>query len=67
MLRVLNRLLDHLEEWLIATMIAAATSLIFVAVLHRYGAGLSIDIAKWAEARNLSFLDRKSTRLNSSH
>ena len=37
-------------------MIAAATSLIFVAVLHRYGAGLSIDIAKWAEARNLTFL-----------
>ena len=56
MLRVLNRFLDHLEEWLIATMIAAATSLIFVAVLHRYGAGLSIDIAKWAEARNLTFL-----------
>jgi C4-dicarboxylate transporter DctM subunit len=56
LLRVLNRFLDHLEEWLIATMIAAATSLIFVAVLHRYGARLSIDIAKWAEARNLTFL-----------
>jgi C4-dicarboxylate transporter DctM subunit len=56
LLRALNRVLDHLEEWLIATMIAAATSLIFVAVLHRYGAGLSIDIAKWAEARNLAFL-----------
>ena len=56
MLRVLNRFLDHLEEWLIATMIAAATSLIFVAVLHRYGAGLSIDIAKWAEARSLGFI-----------
>ena len=56
LLRALNRVLNHLEEWLIATMIAAATSLIFVAVLHRYGAGLSIDIAKWAEARNLAFL-----------
>src|SRR4051794_904259 len=56
LLRALNRVLDHLEEWLIATMIAAATSLIFVAVLHRYGAGLSIDIAKWAEARNLTLL-----------
>src|SRR3954454_16051993 len=56
LLRALNRVLDHLEEWLIATMIAAATSLIFVAVLHRYGAGLSIDIAKWAEARNLALL-----------
>src|SRR3954469_8970146 len=56
LLRALNRVLNHLEEWLIATMIAAATSLIFVAVLHRYGAGLSIDIAKWAEARNLALL-----------
>src|SRR3954471_9135525 len=56
LLRALNRVLDHLEEWLIATMMAAATLLIFVAVLHRYGAGLSIDIAKWAEARNLALL-----------
>src|SRR6478735_2437924 len=54
LLRALNRVLNHLEEWLIATMIAAATSLIFVAVLHRYGAGLSIDIAKWAESHGLS-------------
>src|SRR3569832_1059753 len=56
LLRVFNRVLDHLEEWLIATMIGAATLLIFVAVLHRYGAGLSIDIAKWAAARSLPFL-----------
>src|SRR3569832_408563 len=56
LLRVFNRVLDHLEEWLIATMIGAATALIFVAALQRYGAGLSIDIAKWAEARNLSFV-----------
>ncbi len=28
--------LDHLEEWLIAFLIAAATLLIFVAVTHRY-------------------------------
>jgi C4-dicarboxylate transporter, DctM subunit len=45
-LRVLNRALDHLEEWLIATLIAAATVLIFVAVLHRYGTGASINLAK---------------------
>ena len=37
--RCCNRALDHLEEWLIATLIAAATVLIFVAVLHRYGTG----------------------------
>ena len=47
MLKVLNRALDHLEEWLIASLIAAATVLIFVAVLHRYGTGLSIDFSKW--------------------
>src|SRR5437016_7295034 len=53
---VLLRVLDHLEEWLIATMIAAATGLIFVAVLHRYGAGLSIDISKWATAHGMPLL-----------
>ena len=51
---VLNRALDHLEEWLIATLIAAATALIFVAVLHRYGTGLSIDLAKWAAAHGVT-------------
>ncbi len=34
------RFLDHLEEWLIATLMAAATVLIFVAVIHRYGMGI---------------------------
>src|SRR3954452_4787361 len=47
---VLSRALDHLEEWLIATLITAATVLIFIAVLHRYGTGLSIDGSKWATA-----------------
>ncbi|MBR0718660.1 TRAP transporter large permease subunit [Bradyrhizobium liaoningense] len=56
MLRVINRVLDHLEEWLIATLIAAATTLIFFAVLHRYGTGVSIDIARWATARGLTFI-----------
>ena len=51
MLKGLNRALDHLEEWLIATLIAAATALIFFAVLHRYGTGVSIDLSKWAAAR----------------
>jgi C4-dicarboxylate transporter DctM subunit len=51
---VLSRALDHLEEWLIAALISAATVLIFVAVLHRYGTGLSIDMAKWATAHGLT-------------
>lgn len=36
------KLLDHLEEWLIAALMFAATTLIFVAVLHRYTAGIAI-------------------------
>jgi len=56
LLNALNRGLDHLEEWLIAALIAAATGLIFVAVLHRYGTGLSIDISKWAAARGVPVL-----------
>jgi C4-dicarboxylate transporter DctQ subunit len=36
---MLNRILDHLEEWLIAFLMGAATLLIFVAVVHRYAAG----------------------------
>jgi len=50
---VFLRALDHLEEWLIATLIAAATALIFVAVLHRYGAGASIDLAKWGSTHGV--------------
>jgi C4-dicarboxylate transporter DctQ subunit len=34
------RILDRLEEILIASLIAGATLLIFVAVLHRYGSGI---------------------------
>ena len=36
------RWLDHLEEWLITFLMGAATLLIFVAVVHRYAAGLAI-------------------------
>ena len=34
------RILDRLEEILIASLMAAATLLIFVAVVHRYGTGV---------------------------
>ncbi len=44
------RFLDRIEEFIIATLIAAATTIIFLAVLHRYGSGLSIDLAKLATA-----------------
>src|SRR5919205_4682076 len=35
------RILDRLEEILIASLMAAATLLIFVAVVHRYASGVS--------------------------
>jgi C4-dicarboxylate transporter DctM subunit len=53
---VFLRILDHLEEWIIATLMAAATGLIFVAVIHRYGSGTSIDIAKWFAAHGMTGL-----------
>jgi C4-dicarboxylate transporter DctM subunit len=53
---LLLRVLDHLEEWLIAALIAAATGLIFIAVIHRYGTGLSIDVSKWAAAHGIPVL-----------
>ncbi|MGX1320879.1 C4-dicarboxylate transporter DctM subunit [Bradyrhizobium sp. USDA 377] len=56
MLRVLNSALNHLEEWLIATLIAAATGLIFIAVVHRYGAGESIALSRWAAAHGMTWL-----------
>ena len=56
MLKAFNQVLNHLEEWLIATLIAAATGLIFIAVLHRYGTGLSIDISKWTAAHGIPFI-----------
>ena len=50
------KFLDHLEEWLIAFLIGAATLLIFVAVVHRYAAGLPIPyVQDWLLAINLSW------------
>ena len=36
------KVLDHLEEWLISFLMGGATLIIFVAVVHRYTAGLAI-------------------------
>ena len=38
------KFLDHLEEWFIAFLMAAATLIIFVAVIHRYASGLPIPV-----------------------
>jgi C4-dicarboxylate transporter DctQ subunit len=39
---MLNRILDHLEEWLIAFLIGAATIVIFLAVVHRFLSGVPV-------------------------
>src|SRR5664279_3957379 len=50
------KFLDHLEEWLIATLIGAATLLVFVAVIHRYAAGLPIPgLQDWLLSIHLSW------------
>src|SRR5580658_4415542 len=53
-MRLLNLLLDRLEEWLIATLIAAATVLTFVAVVHRYGASNFAELSRWGGAHGLT-------------
>jgi TRAP-type C4-dicarboxylate transport system permease small subunit len=50
---MLDRILDRLEEWIIATLIGAATILTFVAVVHRYGASNSANLARWAGLHGL--------------
>ncbi|HEX8009553.1 MAG TPA: TRAP transporter small permease [Casimicrobiaceae bacterium] len=50
------KVLDHLEEWLIAVLIGAATLVIFVAVVHRYAAGVPIPVVQdWLLSLDLSW------------
>lgn len=50
------KLLDHLEEWLIATLMAAATVIIFIAVVHRYASGMAIPgVQDWLIQLNTSW------------
>jgi TRAP-type C4-dicarboxylate transport system permease small subunit len=51
---LLDRILDRLEEWITIGLMAAATVLTFVAVVHRYGASNSIVLANWAKAHGIS-------------
>ena len=53
---MLDRILNRLEEWIILTLIAAATALTFVAVVHRYGASNSASLARWAALHHLLWL-----------
>jgi C4-dicarboxylate transporter DctQ subunit len=49
---LLNRVLDRLEEWLIAALMAAATIVIFLSILHRES--LRVD-ALWHHTRHIHF------------
>ena len=50
------RILDRLEEWLVASLMGAATVVIFVAVVHRYASALPIPgLQDWLLRINLSW------------
>jgi C4-dicarboxylate transporter DctQ subunit len=50
------KFLDHLEEWLVATLIGAATVIIFLSVLHRYACGWAIPgVQDWLLTLNTSW------------
>jgi TRAP-type C4-dicarboxylate transport system permease small subunit len=53
---VLDRILNRLEEVIIVSLIAMATTLTFVAVVHRYGTSNSANVARWAALHNLLLL-----------
>jgi len=50
------KILDHLEEWLIAALMGTATLIIFFSVVHRYAAGVSIPVVQdWLIRLNFSW------------
>jgi C4-dicarboxylate transporter DctQ subunit len=50
------KVLDHLEEWLVTILMGLATVIIFIAVVHRYSAGLPIPgLQDWLLGINLSW------------
>jgi len=51
-MRILNRVLDHLEEWLIASFMALATAVIFASVLYRHTATIPWI---WEYTRHIDF------------
>ena len=53
---MLMRLLDRLEEIIISTLIGAATLLIFVAVVQRYGMSNAAALIGWAKGHGMDWL-----------
>lgn len=57
------RLLDHIEEIVIATLIGAATLLIFVAVAQRYGLSGVASVYRWSRVEDIPWLTSLSKSL----
>lgn len=56
MIRFLLKVLDRLEELIVATLIGAATVVIFIAVVHRYASGWAIPVVQdWMLKQNMSW------------
>jgi len=51
-----SRILNRLEETIIASLMGAATVVIFVAVVHRYSLTTAIDLARWGKEHNMDWL-----------
>ena len=52
----MNKVLNHLEEWLIAFLMGGATTVIFVAVVHRYASGIPWPaLQDWLLTINMSW------------
>ena len=47
--------LDHLEEWLIATLMGLATLITFAAVVHRYASGFHTPLQDWLLSLDMSW------------
>ncbi len=55
-MKYLLSFLDHLEEWLVASLIGAATVVIFLAVVHRYASGWPVPVVQdWLLSLNMSW------------
>jgi len=53
---LLSRILNRLEEIIIASLMGAATVVIFVAVVHRYSLTTAIDLARWGKEHGMDWL-----------
>ena len=55
-MKAILKFLDHLEEWMVASLIGAATVVIFLAVVHRYASGWPIPVVQdWLLSLNMSW------------